>query len=193
MRRGSKRHIEEYFDNEEFNETSEEFEEFEDFNVGAFDEADSYDEDAYYDEDEELDDRKGVWVKIGKIALIVLVLIALFFVSMKVTEIFLDRNQEPVSYGEDAPAYSDETEEEDTPEIIEEMEEYKEEDLTVVPQKPEESETEKPAEKPAETPGDKPSEKPSDKPEETPAETPSTPEVPSTPSKPSIIPGNPAA
>ena len=98
MRRGSRRHIEEYFDNVELNENSEGIEEFEDFNIEAFDEAESYD-DYYGEENEELEESKSVWLKIGKISLIVVVLMALFFVSMKVTEIFLDRNQEPVSYG----------------------------------------------------------------------------------------------
>jgi outer membrane biosynthesis protein TonB len=148
-----------------------------------------------------------VWVKIGKVAVVILVLIALFFISMKVTEIVLDRNSEP-EYSSDAPAYNDyETEDndEDIPGIREqedestEYKEYEEQDKTSVKpvdeKKPDDEkkpeETQKPAEKPTET--QKPAEtpKPAEKPQET--QKPSTEPAPSKPSKPVIVPGNPAA
>lgn len=191
MRRTGRRRASDYLENEELNETYEGYEEF------VTDEAENTeDNDTAYDEAEDSPQRKSIWVKIGKIAVIILVLIALFFVSMKVTEIFLDRNQEP-EYGSDAPAYSDSDtqQDEDIPAINEqpeededvpELEQYEEQDKTPV-KKPEEDK--KPEEKPQDS--QKPAEKPVEKPAET--EKPSTEPTPSKPSKPLIIPGNPAA
>lgn len=197
MRRTGRRQISNYLEeNEEFstNQMEEIYDnEYEEYDVNEEDEEATLFE-------EEKSGAARVWKKIGKVALVILVLIALFFVSMKVTEIFLDRNQEPDSYGTDAPAYSDSDYEED-PSDIPTIEEEKEENVGEVATLEEEDEktpdTEKPskpeAEKNDET--DKPSapsepEKPS-----TPVtpEQPSTPETPSTPSKPIITPGNPAA
>lgn len=193
MRRHGRRHASDYLENEELNETYGEYEEFDQ-------DVEEVQSEIY---EENISEKKSIWVKIGKIAVVILVLIALFFISMKVTEIFLDRNQEP-EYGSDAPAYSD-TEsqsDEDIPAINEEpedeekMEEYKEEDTTPVKQpeedkKPEEkSEQTKPSQdKPQDS--QKPTEKPAEKPQET--QKPSTEPAPSKPSKPLITPGNPAA
>lgn len=193
MRRHGRRHVSDYLENEELNGTYEEYEEFDQENEEVQGEI--------YEED--VPQKKSIWVKIGKIAVIILVLIALFFISMKVTEIILDRNQEP-EYGTDAPAYSDTESQGDEeipaineePEDEEKMEEYKEEDTTPVKQpeedkKPEEKpqDSQKPQDKPAET--QKPAEQPAEKPAE--SEKPSTEPTPSKPSKPLITPGNPAA
>ena len=64
--------------------------------------------------------------KIGKILIIILVLIALFFASAKITEIILDHNEEPATYGNDAPDMD-----EDFDEIIDE--EYEETPDTNIP------------------------------------------------------------
>ena len=196
MRRNGRRHADDYLENEELNEI---YEEYEEFDI----EADPDAEDEAYVETEEASPKKNVWVKIGKVALVILVLIALFFVSMKVTEIVLDRNQEP-DYSSDAPAYSDDsdltddenipvidtdTEDENIAEEDEEeteFKEYKEKDTTPV-KKPEEAKTPEGNKKPEED--KKPVE--TEKPEET--KKPSTEPTPSTPSKPVITPGNPAA
>ncbi len=190
MRRHGRRHVSEYVENEELNETYETYEDYEETDVDS--------ENEVYDE-EEAPQRKSVWVKIGKIAVIILVLIALFFISMKVTEIVLDRNSEP-EYSSDIPAYTDSEQDEDIPAIndqdeqeeVQEYKEYEEQDMTPVKQ-PEENK--KPEEKPEQTQKPAETQKPEEKPAEKPAETqkPSTEPAPSKPSKPVITPGNPAA
>ena len=112
MRRHGRRHVSEYVENEELNETYETYEDYEETDVDS--------ENEVYDE-EEAPKGKSVWVKIGKIAVIILVLIALFFISMKVTEIVLDRNSEP-EYGSEIPAYTDSEQDEDIPAINEQDE-----------------------------------------------------------------------
>lgn len=188
MRRVGRRHQSDYLE-EEFSENFAEIDETEEYEENDIELADSSEEDV----------RPSIWVKIGKIALIILVLIALFFISMKVTEIFLDRNQEPDTYGADAPAYSEEIEEENNEFIPEVAEPYVEETLEEPPQEAEETKTEKT--KKEETEKEKTENPPTtetkepvkeEPPTEAPSETPSTP-APSTPSKPVITPGNPAA
>ncbi len=137
--------------------------------------------------------------KIGKILIIILVLIALFFASAKITEIILDHNEEPASYGNDAPDMD-----EDFDEIIDEDDDIitdtnipdvlggEDDGADYMPE---------PAEKPEETPttSESPSTSPSPsttpevspKPSENPA--PSTAPTPSEAPKPAIKPGNPAA
>lgn len=197
MRRAGRRQINDYLEeNEELN--FEQTEELYEDEYEEYDESDAGAEDAFSE-----DEKSGaarVWKKIGKVALVILALIALFFVSMKVTEICLDRNQEPDSYGTDAPAYSDSDYEEEpsgVPVIEEESEENAEEETEVEEESKQPSykeETSKPTtEKNEETQKPStPSEPEKPVAPETP-EKPSTPETPSTPSKPIITPGNPAA
>ena len=204
MRRTGRRHASDYLEeNEEI--ISEQLEGLDEENYDYYD-LDEESADEELDLDEEKSGAALAWKRIGKVALVILVLIALFFISMKVTEIWLDRNQEPENYGTEIPAYSDNESAEDPVEVVENNEdeekpdeEEEEEEKPSETQKPSESEKPSETQKPSEA--DKPSEttKPStpskpEKPEtsETP-EKPSTPETPSEPSKPVIIPGNPAA
>ncbi len=190
MRRTGRRHISDYLEeNEELNQNlQEDYGEYDEFDIATENEVDNY-------EETEQPSAARVWKKIGKVALVILVLIALFFISMKVTEIFLDRNQEPASYNNDAPAYNDiDTNNENSEDIpaVEETEEYEEPENTQ-PTYQEEDTTPPPSAPKAEEP--KKPEEPEKPAVEAPAEpeTPSTPQTPSTPSKPIITPGNPAA
>ena len=72
MRRHGRRHVSEYLENEELNETYETYEDYEETDVDS--------ENEVYDE-EEPQRGKSVWIKIGKVAVIILVLIALFIVQ----------------------------------------------------------------------------------------------------------------
>ncbi len=128
--------------------------------------------------------------KIAKVLIIILVLIALFFASAKITEIILDHNEEPSSYGNDAPDMN-----EDFDEIIDEgYEETPDKDIPDVlggeddgaDYMPEPSESPEPSATPSESPAPSASPVPS-----TPA--PSAAPTPSEAPKPSIKPGNPAA
>lgn len=194
MRRSGRRQINDYLEeNEELN-----FAQTEELYEDEYEEYDEDREDILYEE--EKSGAAFVWKKIGKIALIILALIALFFVSMKVTEICLDRNQEPDSYGTDAPAYSDsdyEEESSDVPVIEEEPEEnvggLEVLDEADVPQKPKTEEPEKTEKTEEAVKPSAPSEPSTPQTPATPEPEPSTPQTPSTPSKPIITPGNPAA
>ncbi len=191
MRRTGRRHASDYLEeNEEIIQgLNEGYEEYNDFDIATEDDNELY-------EAGERTSAVKVWSKIGKVALVILVLIALFFISMKITEICLDRNQEPTSYGNDAPAYSQidtASDDEDTPSVTENEEpEEEKEPENKQPTYHEEVENTKPAAKPAEDTKPEENKKPetTGKTEET--ENPSTP-APSTPSKPVITPGNPAA
>ena len=184
MRRTGRRLGDDYlYENEELPEGSSDYEteEYADYSEESLD---------LQNETEEIDVSANVWKKIGKIALVVIVLIALFFVSMKVTEIWLDREAEPTSYGNDAP---DMTEYEDDYYTQEESEEdvkpndvlEDEEGDSPAPSRPSEEKPEEPT-----TPED--TEKPKE-PTKPSVETPSEEPAPQTPSKPIIVPGNPAA
>ena len=216
MRRTGRRHSSDYLEEnkelyEDLNnaEAAEEYSEYIEFDADEFpDDADA----------EENSPSKAivVWKAIGKVAIVVLALIALFFISMEVTKIWLDRNQEPSSYGNDAPIYDDSDFEEpdvtiddetEDPEDEEPVENEDDDDEDAPSSKPstdkpstDKPDTNKPStDKPStDTPStDKPdTDNPStDKPStDTPdTDKPSTPETPSKPSKPIIVPGNPAA
>ena len=186
MRRSARRYSDDYLENEELNGTEETYEEFDYEAEDVVDEAGL--------DTEEMPEKKSAWIKIGKVALIILVLIALFFISMKVTEIFLDRNQEP-DYGAEAPAYTDSdlTDDEDIPVIDEEPDDEvkTEEKDEEIKEYKEDTETDKKPTASQEKPSVPEEPKEPEKPKE--PEQPSTPEAPSKPSKPVITPGNPAA
>lgn len=148
-------------------------------------------------ETEEQDEaKKPSFLKnLAKILIVILVLIALFFASAKVTELILDHNEEPVSFEDDTPDFDedfdgiiDESEppvDNDIPEVLgnEEITEYKPESKPEE-EKPEEDkkpEAEKPESNSPVTPAPEPKPEPAPAPAPSPAPTPS------------IKPGNPAA
>ena len=145
-------------------------------------------EDEAFEEAEEKGEEKSPTVlkKIGKILIIILVLIALFFASAKITEIILDHNEEPSSFGTETPDF-----EEDFNEIINEEEPSANNEIPEVlgneeitePEPEEKPEAEEPA--PAPAPAPQPTPEPAPEPEPAPAPSPAP--------KPSITPGNPAA
>jgi|GEM_PF-2688104 len=148
MRRTGRRHSSDYLEEnkelyEDFNneETAEEYSEYIEFDPDEFPD----------DAEEENSPSKAIviWKAIGKVAIVILALIALFFISMEVTKIWLDRNQEPSSYGNDAPIYDDS--------------DFEEPDATI--DDTDDTEDEKPVEDEDEDDEDAPSSKPStDKP-----------------------------
>lgn len=190
MRGNRRRHSSNYPEqNEEFNQNL--YENYDEFDT-------VYEEDEGVPEEAESSSAVRVFKKIGKVALVILVLIALFFISMKITEICLDRNQEPASYGNDAPVYDEIDTPDDDTENVPVIEETDDEDVEnkqpTYSEDIKETEDKKPAApKPEEDKKPEENKKPevAEKPETT--EKPSTPETPSTPSKPVITPGNPAA
>ncbi len=126
--------------------------------------------------------------KIGKILIVILVLIALFFASAKITEIILDHNEEPVSFEDDTPDFEEdfnEIIEEDEPSVNNEIPEVLGNEEIVEPEVEKTPEAEEPAPSPAPAPTPTPTPAPTPEPEPAPAPSPAP--------KPSITPGNPAA
>ena len=149
-------------------------------------------EDESFDEIEEKDEKKSpvVLKKIGKILIVILVLIALFFASAKITEIILDRNEEPATFGNEAPDFEEdfnEIIEEDEPNVDNEIPEVLGNEVITEPEPEEKPEAEEPAPQPKPEPSPTPA--PAPNPEPTPEPAP----APSPAPKPSITPGNPAA
>lgn len=149
-------------------------------------------EDESFDEAEEKDEKKSpvVLKKIGKILIVILVLIALFFASAKITEIILDRNEEPATFGNEAPDFEEdfnEIIEEDEPNVDNEIPEVLGNEVITEPEPEEKPEAEEPAPQPKPEPSPTPA--PAPNPEPTPEPAP----APSPAPKPSITPGNPAA
>lgn len=205
MRRTGRRHSTDYL--EENEELQEIFEDYEDFDSAAEPEdVDSTQpQSLMFEEEPDKNSSAGrVWIKIGKVALVILILIGLFFASMKVTQWWIDRNQETESYGNDAPIYDDNSEDEPTEadDPADEPEEETEEEPEEEPE--DEPSTQRPSTPGAAEPEDEPEDpsapstpsEPSEPAEpEEPSEpsTPTTPSEPSKPTTPSIVPGNPAA
>lgn len=147
-------------------------------------------EDESFDEAEEKDEKKSpvVLKKIGKVLIVILVLIALFFASAKITEIILDHNEEPSSFEDNTPDFEEdfnEIIEEDEPNVDNEIPEVlgNEEITEPEPEDTPESEETTPAPAPQPEPKPEPAPTPEPEPEPTPSPAP----------KPSITPGNPAA
>ena len=178
---------------QEQNETLRETEEFVDYEAG-YEEAES---------EEAPSSTRGK--KIITAIIVIVALVALFFASSKITELWLDYNQEPASYGNDIP----DVEQDDLTDIEEEIIDVPNAPVDEIgetgekPAETEKTEEEKPAEaakptqKPAENEKPAETEKPAPAPSETTKpETPKPEETkPVTPEKKpaSIIPGNPAA
>ncbi len=151
-------------------------------------------EDESFDEIEEKDEKKSpvVLKKIGKILIVILVLIALFFASAKITEIILDRNEEPATFGNETPDFEEdfnEIIEEDEPNVDNEIPEVLGNEVITEPEVEDEPEAEEPAPQPKPEPSPTPA--PAPNPEPTPEPEPAP--APSPAPKPSITPGNPAA
>lgn len=128
--------------------------------------------------------------KIGKILIVILVLIALFFASAKITEIILDHNEEPVSFEDDTPDFEEdfnEIIEEDEPSVNNEIPEVLDNEEIVEPEVEKTPKAEEPAPAPSPAPAPTPTPAPTPEPEPEPAP------APSPAPKPSIKPGNPAA
>ena len=149
-------------------------------------------EDDSFNETEENDKKKSpvVLKKIGKILIVILVLIALFFASAKITEIILDRNEEPATFGNETPDFEEdfnEIIEEDEPNVDNEIPEVLGNEVITEPEVEDEPEAEEPSPAPAPAPAPAPTPAPNPEPAPEPAP------APSPAPKPSITPGNPAA
>ena len=146
-------------------------------------------EDESFNETEETIEEKkspAVFKKIGKVLIVILVLIALFFASAKITEIILDRNEEPSTFGNETPDFEEdfnEIIEEDEPNANNEIPEVLGNEVVTEPEPEKEPEAEEPTPAPEPQPEPEPAPAPEPEPEPTPSPAP----------KPSIKPGNPAA
>lgn len=197
MKRTGKRYTEDFLEEnneeivyEDFELESERTAESE-FEYFDFTEDESFNE---TEDTEEKDEKKSpaVLKKIGKVLIVILVLVALFFVSAKITEIILDRNEEPVTFGDETPDFEEdfnEIIEENEPNVDNEIPEVLGNEVITEPEPEEKPEAEEPAPQPKPEPSPTPAPAPNPEPTPEPKPEPS----PSPAPKPSITPGNPAA
>lgn len=162
-----------------------------------------YDYDENADEDEDEEKGSSVGKKLLTVLIVLIALVALFFLSVNLTTLWLDSNEEPIGYETDAP-FIDEDDD-----LFGEDNAYQSEMPDAPDEELEDDDDDKPTQKPSLKPSASPSASPSAKPSATATTTPSptkTPEAKPTqapqttaptqaPTKTPtpIIPGNPAA